>query len=346
MEEKDSSKWQEYIAAHPDHSPYHSYAWGQAIYNAYNHPLFYLMAFQKEQVVGVLPIIKIRPLFLKSKFCALPFCDVGNCLSDNVDVKQTLLDYAYESLGVNSDNPLELRESGKEISTIVDSKSNLDGQKVRMLLQLPASSDELFASFKSKLRSQIRKAEKNGLNVEVGSSQQLIDEFYEVFAHNMRSLGSPVHGKNIFLELQKNYGKKLLVSIVRKDKIAIGAGIVLLGGDMASIPWASTRAEYNKLAPNMMLYWSLLQHVTDLGCKTFDFGRSTYAEGTFKFKQQWGAKPFALKWLTYRENQQHTLENTTDSSGRGRAIAEHIWRKLPLSLTIFIGPKIRKFISL
>jgi CelD/BcsL family acetyltransferase involved in cellulose biosynthesis len=95
-----------------------------------------------------------------------------------------------------------------------------------------------------------------------------------------------------------------------------------------------------------MLYWSLLQHVCDLGCTEFDFGRSTYDEGTYKFKRQWGAEPVPLAWSNLAQS--NTLENNEpdDSISKIRSLVEVTWSKLPLGFTTMLGPKIRKHISL
>jgi hypothetical protein len=42
--------------------------------------------------------------------------------------------------------------------------------------------------------------------------------------------------------------------------------------------------------------WSMLEGAAARGCTTFDFGRSTPNEGTYKFKEQWGASPVPLYW--------------------------------------------------
>jgi FemAB-related protein (PEP-CTERM system-associated) len=346
VEDENSAQWQEFIFNHPDASAYHDYAWGQAIYLAYGHKPIYFLAFQHTCVVAALPIIVIKRPFLKPSFYALPFCDVGGCLAVSDEASVDLLNYVAKHLNSTNKNPIELRESGGYLHERIDDTHTITGQKVRMLLSMPGSSEALFNSFKSKLRSQIRKAEKNGLTFELGNSSKLIDDFYQVFAHNMRALGSPVHSKLLFEKLRESYGEKLLVSIVSKDGIAIAGGIVLLGRKTASIPWASTLAEFNKLSPNMMLYWSLLKKVADSGYQTFDFGRSTFGEGTFKFKQQWGAKPVALNWSTHPTTTNHRENEVNKKTGKIRALVEMIWRKLPLFLTITIGPKIRKFISL
>lgn len=59
-----------------------------------------------------------------------------------------------------------------------------------MLLDLPQNSEALWAGFKSKLRSQINRSDKNGLIFTWGNSDTL-KQFYSVFSANMRELGSP-----------------------------------------------------------------------------------------------------------------------------------------------------------
>ena len=63
-----------------------------------------------------------------------------------------------------------------------------------MRLALPSASDRLWTDFDPKVRNQIRKGEKAGLAVHWGS-RELLDEFYAVFARNMRDLGTPVFGR-------------------------------------------------------------------------------------------------------------------------------------------------------
>jgi lipid II:glycine glycyltransferase (peptidoglycan interpeptide bridge formation enzyme) len=46
-----------------------------------------------------------------------------------------------------------------------------------MLLKLPESSDELFKSYNAKLRSQIRRPQKEGMDSIIGGAE-LLDDFY------------------------------------------------------------------------------------------------------------------------------------------------------------------------
>ena len=163
----------------------------------------------------------------------------------------------------------------------------------------------------------------------------------------MRDLGSPVHAKAWFTEISRGYADNAIISVVFKDDVPIGAGIVLKTSRQACIPWASTLRNYNRLAPNMLLYWSLLSHCAEYGFQSFDFGRSTYDEGTYRFKKQWGAKAEALRWRQYdRDGEPIPQQYGQSSRSTLRQTSETLWRKLPLNVTVKVGSLIRPYISL
>ena len=349
----DQTVWDEYIDSRGDATPYHRFAWLLSIEQAYQHQNVSLLAFDNDKVVGVLPCIRMQKPFSKVTYCALPFCDLGFGIANNASILQALQSEAVALLQSEGGNNFDYRDS---VSPTADDK--LAGKKVRMVLPLPDGSEALLAGFKSKLRSQIRKAEKNGLTYKIANSQKQINDFYQIFAINMRKLGSPVHSKKWFECLVENYAQHIVLSVVYSNQVPVGAGIVLRTANQAAIPWASTVSEYNKLAPNMMLYWSLLEHVSNAGCTTFDFGRSTYDEGTYKFKRQWGAEPVPLVWSNLVPNPEQNQERnpeasqttmtdtSTQSVSQLRTLVEKTWAKLPLGVTTRLGPKIRKHISL
>jgi FemAB-related protein (PEP-CTERM system-associated) len=348
----DETCWDTYVEQHVEHSPYHLFGWQKAVKEAYHHQGHYLIAEQYtnriKEIVGVFPLILFRKPLGKPTFCALPFCDIGGILANDTNIRALLITESKKIAFEHQAKYIEIRTRTHNSNQSFEAPTNKDStEKVSMLLSLPENSELLFSSFKSKLRSQIRKAEKNGLSSKIGSDKIMLDDFYRVFAHNMRALGSPVHAKEWFLSLFDHYKDKMLISIVYKDEQPVGAGIVLIAGKKAAIPWASTKAEYNRLSPNMMLYWSLLEHISNRGVEEFDFGRSSFGEGTYKFKKQWGAEPVHLDWFQISNDQNITATSEgSNNKNQLREVVERIWRKLPLTITTFIGPKIRKYISL
>jgi len=337
---RDSAAIDIYLSGKQNSSPYQHLQWLIAIKEAYGHDYYYLLAKSDTQIVGVLPLCLFKNLRGKLHICSLPFCDVGGAVSESEEIKSALIEYALKHLGHQYSAFLEIRQLSTGTKPIVD----LTGRKVSMMLKLPDDADTLFKSFKSKLRSQIRKSEKNGLTFDYSDGAIGIEEFYKVFSRNMHKLGSPTHSKRWFHALREFYQDELLVGRVCYGDKTVGAGILLFSGQNVSVPWASTLKGYNKLAPNMMLYWNLLRLSCERGCKLFDFGRSTYAGGTYKFKHQWGAEPVLLDWQYLDKNGKPV---SFSSPGRyTRHLIEFVWKNMPLLLANIIGPRLRKHISL
>lgn len=340
----DQPQWDEFVLSQQDASPYHLFAWGQAVEQAYGHTLHYLMAWQNGKLVGVLPLVHLKLSFLVNALVALPFCDVGNCLCSEIAAEVALLREAIRIGNYFKTKEIQLRGPFLYAQNADFSFSRESINKVRMLLELPDSSEALLKSFKSKLRSQVLKAEKNGV-VFRWAGLDGVDSFYAVFCRNMHDLGSPVHSHALFLSIMEHYGENARIGLTEYGGKCIGAGLILSTNNQTAIPWASTLREYNWLGPNMLLYWNCLMYAADSGRRIFDFGRSTENEGTCRFKKQWGAQPVPLTWYTWGKDAK-PAESVNSSSAGHRQKVENMWKKLPLSMANLIGSHLRKYISL
>ena len=321
--------------------PYQHLQWLLAVHKAYGHQYEYLLARENNKLVGVFPISIFRSITGKKQLCSLPFCDAGGVVADNDFIKDKLVQHALNMIDKLHGVSMEIRQR----MTGQASNALMINRKVSMLLDLPDSAEILLAGFKSKLRSQIKKAEKNGLIFDYSNDKKSIDDFFHVFSRNMHVLGSPTHSISWFHALREMYRDNLLVGRVWFEGEVVGSGILLFSGRNVSIPWASTLREYNRLAPNMLLYWNLLRVSCEKGCKQFDFGRSTYEEGTYNFKRQWGAKPVLLDWH-YFDGQGGVVGQQNARKSKIRGIVETVWKNLPLFVVNIIGPHIRRHISL
>jgi lipid II:glycine glycyltransferase (peptidoglycan interpeptide bridge formation enzyme) len=210
-----------------------------------------------------------------------------------------------------------------------------------MVLELPQSAATLWDGFKSKLRSQVSRAIKNGLVHRIGG-KELLQDFYLVFSRNMRDLGSPVHSKKWLHAVLAAFGDAAKVGVVYKDAFPAAAGIVLTHEPYATITWASSLREFNSLSPNMLLYWSFLEYASGRGFKFCDFGRSTPGGGTYTFKKQWGAQPSPLYWFRQVSAGAESREETGTPL---HSIAKRLWTKLPIAVANAAGSRIRKYIS-
>lgn len=337
----DRSGWDRYVMARADATAYQLFPWSMAVRSGYGFENLCLLAENKGKVCGVLPAIHIRLPGAGSSLISLPYCDSGGVLSDNEAIARALMEKALQwaverrcSFEIRSNIPLPF------------AGDNLTG-KVRMVLELPDSSAKLLAGMKSKLRSQVQKPSREGLTARIGGGE-LVPQFYRVFGKNMRDLGSPVHGRRWIESVVEEYAERARVGVVyTPDGVPAAAGIVLMHSETVSIPWASSLRQYNNLSPNMLLYWTFLAYAADNGFKRFDFGRSSPGEGTWRFKEQWGAEPNPLFWYGFDEYGK-SRPRPLDHGGlsRGRKLAETLWGRLPVPVANWMGPRIRKYVSL
>ncbi|MEO8071119.1 MAG: FemAB family XrtA/PEP-CTERM system-associated protein, partial [Acidobacteriota bacterium] len=206
--------------------------------------------------------------------------------------------------------------------------------KVTMHLAL---GEGLWDRIDRKARNQVRKAEKSGLTFHRGGAE-LLDDFYQVFARNMRDLGTPVYAKTFFHHILSTFSERTRLLVVRLGSLPIAAGFTYRTGTTVEIPWASSIREHNSLCPNHLMYWRAVECAMAEGCEIFDFGRSTPGEGTFKFKEQWGAVPVPLFW-------EYVLlagADMPDQSPKNPKyqMAIRMWQRLPLWLANAVGPSI------
>lgn len=368
----DRDLWNVYVCKQAEASLFHLFGWRDAIHRTYGHPTYYLMLMANdgeaktsllhtepwrhsaESMLGVLPLVHFKHVIFGNRLVSLPFVDGGGLLASSREAEEILLsevirlgrelgaariELRHERLLASCNDTSNFSKENARKSLKVATKSN----KVRMLLNLPESSELLMGSFKSKLRSQINKPLKEGFASKMGGLE-LLEDFYRVFLVNMRDLGSPVHSVELMRNVLVEFAERSRIFVVYKSEEPVASALVVGLEKVLRNPWASSLRKYASSSPNMLLYLRMLEYACDNGYRVFDFGRSTAGEGTYKFKEQWGAEPAPLYW--HYISLDGKLSDPAISETEKFEMATHCWRKLPLIITKFVGPSIRKHISL
>jgi serine/alanine adding enzyme len=226
-----------------------------------------------------------------------------------------------------------LRREMREATAIV---AQLQMRGAMVARHLPGDVDTLWTALDRKVRNQVRKAEKSQLVASTAGVEGLA-EFYAVFARNMRDLGTPVYSPRLFEAVLTTFPDRARLVIVRLGTTPVAAGLTWRWRGRTEVPWASSLREHNALAPNNLLYWTILKEAIAAGSTSLDFGRSTPNEGTFHFKKQWGAEPTPLCWEY--DVVRGTLPDQSPKNPKFR-LAILAWQKLPLRLANAIGPRI------
>lgn len=332
-------RWNDYVSSNPRCTVYHRYEFKTIIQRAFQQTPHYLLALNTEEhIVGILPSVQLNSRLFGNFIISMPYFNYGGPIADHADIEQQLVQALIDKAQQLGIDHIELRETQPRAHYPART------DKAAMLFALPATEPLLWQQIGSKVRAQIKKAQNHGLTIRIGQ-QELLADFYRVFAENMRDLGTPVYSRDFFATLFDTLTDKAgpeprLVIAYSNAGQAISAGLLISHQGTVEIPWASTLRSANSLNANMFLYWHVLAHSVNQRAAFFDFGRSSKEAGTFKFKKQWGAKPQQLFWHYWLPDNAPLPAITTNNPKYNLAIK--LWQRLPVWLTRLIGPAIVK----
>lgn len=282
---------------------------------------------------GYLPLSFVRSALFGRYLVSLPYLNSGGVTTSDANVAGALIERAAQLADQLNVRYLELRQ---EAETVHSRLGHSRTSKVLMRLELPDSAESLWKQLDPKVRNQVRKGEKHELTVHWGS-HDLLNEFYRVFAHNMRDLGTPPYSRRLFHAILDEFPDSAELCIVRQGDSAIAAALLVHELGTTQVPSASSLRSHNSTNANMLMYWRLICRAIERKANCFDFGRSTLDGGTYRFKKQWGAVACPSIWQYYAR-QGDVNERRPDNPRYQRAIA--IWQRLPVALTRLIGPPI------
>lgn len=325
----ETKHWRDFIQQHPRASAYHHPAFLTHIQQVFGHPGLILAAFDQGVLVGGLPLTIMRSRLFGEFAVSVPYFNYGGPLSDYQDVIDALLKSAEALVPKEQLSHAEIR------TTLAGIERPCSTKKVSMVLALPATNDELDDQLGAKVRAQTRKAEPHLPSVRFGGLE-LLDDFYRVFAINMRDLGTPVYSKNWFRALLNDEQLNTTLVVCYLQGKPVSTGFLLGHRDLLEIPWASTLRRANALDMNMWMYRHILGYAIKQGYRHFDFGRSTEGAGTYRFKKQWGATPVRHYWYYLSEQGRPVAQTNPDNPKYRIMIA--VWKRLPVWLTCIIGP--------
>jgi len=326
-------EWDLFAARQQGYTHFHRLRWRTLIGDVFGHECVYLAARDAGELVGVLPLVRVRSIVFGHYLVSMPFLNYGGPLGTESGIR-ALVARAISIARRENVKLLELRSR-----VPLDISLGVSHRRITVVLDLPGDSDTLFRRFDAKLRSQIRRPQKEGVTVRFGPEQVL--PFFSVFARHMRDLGTPTQPLSFFRAIAERFPEDSLFACAYLAGKPVAAGCGFRFGDEFEMTWASSLRAYNREAPNMLLYWACMQRAIAQGVKRFNFGRCAPGGGTHRFKIQWGGSEEPLFWYGLGATSDATTPSLDNSAFR---FGPRVWRKLPESIATAFGPSIVRYI--
>ncbi|MDX2029393.1 MAG: FemAB family PEP-CTERM system-associated protein [Blastocatellia bacterium] len=336
----DAGRWDAFVMGAPEATFCHLSGWMAVIERVWGHSAESLLAVEDGEVAGVLPLYEVRSPFFSRLFSRMlvstPNAVYGGVVARNAEARERLLDAAADRARRLDVDFLELREIA---SPGGEASPAFVGQDLYVSFDHPISDDDqaLMRSLPRDVRRMIRQGEKQGLTAVFGR-EELLDEFYEIYAASVRNLGTPVFPKRLFAEFLRQFPDASDLLIIRQGSRAAGAVMSFYFRDTVMPYYGGAHKEFFRTGVNNFMYWTLMRRGGERGHTRFDFGRSKRGTGACEFKRGWGMRetPLEYKYFLVRSRQ---APNLNPLNPKYRLLVE-TWKRLPLSLTKLIGPRI------
>ncbi len=331
------AEWDRFVDSCPEASFFHRAGWKQVIEQAFGHRGYFLQAKRDGAIVGVLPLGHIRSRLFGNALISSPFGVHGGAAANDEPTRAALEQAACElahELGVDY---LELRHR-RQRHPDWPSQSEL---YVTFRKAIDPDPEVNLKAIPRKQRAMVRKGIKAGLEGHIDTRENYCsDRLHRVYAESVRNLGTPVFSKHYFEVLQQVFRDDCEVLTIEHDGSAVAAVMSFYFRDEVLPYYGGGTAASRPLYANDFMYWDLMKRAAERGIRVFDYGRSKRETGSYRFKKHWGFSPEPLCYEYYLVKA--TAMPAFNPNNPKYRLFIDLWKRLPLKLSIWLGPHIVK----
>jgi FemAB-related protein (PEP-CTERM system-associated) len=332
-------RWNDFISQHTENI-YATWEWGD-ICRQYGHKRYYIIATEREEIVGAIPLIHIDSALFNHKLVSVPFAEYGVVINpkNSSNVFENLFGY-IKKLRVSTGADL-IHMSGCNINSDEFVKKQ---DHVTFHIDLSQGYDSIWDQVQSNFRGDVRKARKNDVEVLQGDSVDDLRAYYELYLNTMKGHGTPPHSfdfiKNMWGKFDRN---RFRLYLAKKSGKVINGRIVLQFNGKLVDRMSVADMEYRSLNGGSLLLWEAIRQGCEEGRDHYDLGRTRPDSGVYNYKKKLRGDKIGITDSYYSPGDELNIPDPQTSKYKN---LQKIWKKLPNSLIRVIGPKIRKKIDI
>jgi CelD/BcsL family acetyltransferase involved in cellulose biosynthesis len=296
-------RWSTLLAKDPRASVFHDPRWLGALQQTYGYePVVLTTCGPGQELTDGIVFCRVKSWLTGRRMVSVPFSDHCQPLvSGSQQLAQLVLGLERE------------RDSGKwsyvEIRPVdhpPDDRVSAEGRQVYCFhrLDLSMSKEEIFCGFhKNAVQKQIRRAERESLSYDVGSSESILQQFYKLLLITRRRQGLPPQPIAWFRNLIACMGDAIKIHVASKDGHPVASIVTLRHKKTMIYKYSGSDKKFGKLGGTQLLLWKAIEEAKDDGLLELDMGRSDRNnEGLIVFKDRWGASRSELTYFQYRKS--------------------------------------------
>jgi hypothetical protein len=323
--------WDAMLARDGRASIFHSAAWADVLEKAYGYEPCYFVKRDGSGLQGLLPMMEVNSWLTGRRGVSLPFTDeCGPICADEQGFKS--LAQRVTAYGRSRGWKYVEFRGGRKWMGEAPASLGFYAHEV----DLTGSEEQLFERVDASVRRAIRKAEREGVTVEVTDSPGAMREFYGLLCGTRKKHGMPPQPLKFFEKIHEQIVAKKLgaVALARFEGRAIAGGVYFCFGGRAVYKYGASDERFQHLRGNNLVMWEAMKWLAARGSKSLHLGRTSLGNaGLRRFKLNWGASEQGIEYVKYDLRQERFLTDKDESAGWHN----RVFSRMPIFMSRLIG---------
>jgi CelD/BcsL family acetyltransferase involved in cellulose biosynthesis len=293
------ARWPQFLESRHDASLFHSTEWLDALRRTYGfQPCALTTSRPWEPLINGLVFCRVQSWITGRRLISVPFSDHCTPLVDDETEFEPLLSGLQEEASQGKQY-LEIRSIAG--GAAMAPGLTVSGTFCLHRLDLRPTLDELFRTFHgSCIRRRIKRAEREGLRYDDGTSEEQLHGFYQLVVRTRRRQGIPPQPLSWFRNLIACHGENLKIRLACHNGQPVAGILTIRYKSTMTYKYGCSDPEFHHLGPMQLLMWTAIRQAKVSGLLEFDMGRTDWSnEGLLTFKDRWGANRSTLLYLRY-----------------------------------------------
>lgn len=326
--------WDAKVLGSPGCSFFHTQGWARTLKEAYGYRPVYFAARHGGTFSRLFAFMGIESFITGKRGVSLPFSDYCRPIiagrEPESDFRQSLESIRTYARGAGW-RYVEIRD-GRYFPASAAPYAFFYRHK----LDLAEGEDHLFRRLQGSTRRNIRKAAREGLELTVGTSMDLVLLYFRLHGLARKRHGLPCQPLYFFKSLHKNVispGNGFVVIASHGGRPVSGA-VFLLFGEKAIYKYGASDLAFQHLRGNDLVMWEAIRLLSRRGFQSLCFGRTEDGnEGLRRFKTGWGAIETVIRYYRLDSKKGALLSGSKGGSGLSKTVLS----RMPVPALNLIG---------
>ena len=280
----------------------------------------------------VLPLMEVDSWLTGRRGIALPFTDECAPLAANKAIFEKLFAAAIQFGRARQWKSIELRGGRDLFDREVPASVSFYGHS----LDLSGGEKLLFQNVDGAVRRAVRKAEKEGVIVDVSQDSEAVQIFYRLQCLTRKRHGLPPQPFAFFMNIHRHIlsEKRGMVAVARHAGKPVAASVYFFLGDRAIYKYGASDFAFQHLRGSHLAMWEAIKWLGRNGAKSLDLGKTSLTnEGLRRFKLNLGAQEKRVEYVLF-DLRRNDFTTVNDGVTRWH---NAVFRALPASFSRLAG---------